>query len=350
MSIIIGYIALIGFVKLIIPNKSFNKKLFVVLAGLLLLLISSLRSVRFTPDTSGYVFRYLTLSFNRLSELWTNVITNTGKDPFFYFFAKIINMITGANYRIWLATIAGLFCFAVLKLIYNYSNEPFISYVALISLGYFYFSLTGLRQTMALSFVILSYKYLRERKLLPFVVLVIIGSLFHSSALIFLIAYPLANKKLGLKKIISVIIAMILANLFSDNIINFLDVILKQERFDNFFSNPDTLNLSGFIIQLIILLFCLYLKNNVLNSDVANLSLYNLLYLGLVFQSFSVVIAEFFRISMYFSVFGIVLIPNTILSIKDSRNRAIVYILVLCALIAYIFWTGSFSDFRFYWE
>lgn len=346
---IIVYIAILGVLRLALPSKSYSKKIFVVTAGFLLFLISALRSINFGPDSFGYAIKYLSLSYESTTVLYENMITNTGKDPTFYFVAKLISL-TGATYQVWFASIAALFCYSVSKLIYKYSSEPYISFVALISLGYFYFSMTGLRQTVALSFIILSYKYLRERKPIQFVLLVLIGSLFHSTAIIFLIAYPVINMKIGWKQTTGISVAFLLAYFFKEEILNLLGLFLKSDRFYYYINHGETLTISGFIIQMFIYLFCLYYKRSVLKSNITNLYLYNLLFMGLVFQAFATVIAEFFRVSMYFSVFGILLIPNIISSIKYKKNRVLIYTFVLIALVAYIFWTGNFNDFKFYWQ
>ncbi|WP_313016295.1 EpsG family protein [Acetoanaerobium noterae] len=347
--VIFGYITLLGFIKLILPTNTKNKRFFVFVASIILFLISALRSITFGTDTIGYVNKYISLSYTSLYELLMNVITRTGKDPFFYLFAKVINL-TGANYQIWLAILAGIFCYSVSKLVSKYSVEPYISFIALISLGYFYFSLTGLRQTMALSMIILSYRYLRERELVPFIMMILIGTLFHTSAIIFLIAYPSANIKVGLKQILGILIALIIAFFFKESIYSVLDLLNMSDRYAYYIEHGTSLTISGFIIQLAIYLFCLLFKKNILSYDQNNMSLYNLLFLGLVFQAFAIVIAEFFRVSMYFSIFGIVLIPQVIATIKDKYIRVIVYISVLISLVAYIFWTGSFNEFIFFWQ
>lgn len=347
--VIFAYITILGLIKVILPSKIKANNFFVFLASIMLFFISGLRSSNFANDTSSYIISYTLLQYKSLSELWMNTIMRTGKDPLFHLFSKIISLM-GANYQIWLAIIAGIFIYSISKLIKKYSNEPYISFIAFISLGYFYFSLTGLRQTMALAMVILSYKYLRERKLLQFILFVLFGSMFHSSAIIFLIAYPFANMKVGRKQIVGIMVSFILAYFFKQQvriIINYFNTI---GQYQNYNTREITLTFSGFIIQLFIYLFCLGFKDDILERDNKNLNLYNLLFLGLVFQSFASVIAEFFRVSMYFSIFGIILIPKALEELKDKYLKTTTYLLVLIALVAYIFISGSFSGFEFYWQ
>jgi hypothetical protein len=347
--VFIGYIIVIGIIKLFMPTSSKYNKSFVTFAGSLLFLICALRHVEFGPDPAGYVRSYLDLSYINLSDLWINFISGAGKDPFFYLFSKIISLF-GASYQVWLAIIAALFIFSVSKLIYKYSNEAYLSFVALLSLGYLYFSLTGLRQTLALAMVLLSYSYLRERKLIPFVALVLLGTLFHASALIFLIAYPFANMKIGWKQVVGISVALVFAYFFSNQVRALVAIIGWTDTIALYATRETGLTISGFIIQLSIYLFCLYYKNGVLKADIKNLSFYNLLFLGLVFQAFTIVIAEAFRISMYFSIFSIVLIPKAIKAEKERRIRMILYVVVYLALLLYFVSSGVFSDFSFFWQ
>ena len=341
------YLLILAFIRLVIPQKW--NSILVIVAGTFLFIISALRSIDFASDTTGYVNKYLSLSYVDFSILLDDLFNGVGKDPFFYLFSKVIS-IAGFSYQVWLAVIASIFCFSISKLIYRYSNEPFISFVALISLGYFYFSLTGLRQTMALGCIILSYKYLKERNIIPFVLLVLLGSLFHSSALIFLISYPVANIKIGWKQLLGIGAAFIVSLFYSNQIREIIRVVGWTDSLVAYADQKTSLSISGFIIQLSIFLFCLKYKKELLKKDKNNQSLYNLLFLGLIFQAFSTVIAEFFRISMYFSIFSIILIPMSIGVIKDKQIMIIVYLSVFVMLVAYIYWTGSFSGYKFYWQ
>lgn len=349
MSIVTGYIVILSFVKIVMINRKNSSKLVVIIAGSLLFLISIFRSIYFASDVVGYVNGYLYLPYRSIGEFWSSFVNYIGKDPFFYLVSKIISII-GVGYRGWLAIIAGLFCFSVSRLILKYSDEVYISFIALISLGYFYFSLTGLRQAIALSMIIFSYKYLRDRKLIPFILLVLFGALFHSTAIIFLIAYPLVYMKVGWKQVLGISAALIIAYFFKGRIFTLLNYSNLGDRYEYYINHGTSLTISGFIIQLSIYLFCIFFKKDILKSDIKNLSLYNLLFLGLVFQAFAVVIAEFFRISMYFSIFGIILISKAMSHIKDKNIRFIIYLSVFTALVSYTFWTGSFTGFTFLWQ
>lgn len=349
MLIFIGCIGIIGLIRVITYLKLKDDKVFVVFSMCFIFAISALRSIYFGPDVLGYVSKYISLSSVNITTLWKEFIDGAGKDPIFYLFSKMISML-GANYQIWLAIISGIFCIACFKLIDRYSNEPYLSIVALFALGYLYFSFTGLRQTIALSIVILSYKYLRERRFLPFAALVLFSSLFHSSAIIFLVAYFIQNIKIGWKQVIGISVAFILANFFNEQIHSFLYSLNITDNYSYYIQYGTTASNLVFFVHLFIYLFCLFYKKEVLKADPKNLSLYNLLFLGLIFQSFSVVIAEAFRISMYFNIFSIILIPKAISKERSSEIKIIIYLIVFVMLITYALWLGSYDGFKFCWQ
>lgn len=56
---------------------------------------------------------------------------------------------------------------------------------------FYAFSMNGMRQSAALGFVLLSYVYVRERRVLPFLACVAAGCLFHQTAVFGLLLWPL---------------------------------------------------------------------------------------------------------------------------------------------------------------
>ncbi len=344
MLIITGYIAILVILRLVTQKK---RNTFILFASIGLFVIAAFRSPYFGPDTLRYVNRFDTLQYINFSVFWNNFINFSGKDPAFYLLAKIISMI-GINAQGWLAILSSAFIFSISKMIKRYSDEPYISFIALISLGYFYFTLTGLRQGLALSIVLLSYDYLKHRKLLPFIITVIIASAFHSSALIFLIAYPIVKLNVGLKYIVGAILAFAISLFWGNAIHNLVGVIGWTENLSAYSGGGYSLSYTGFIIQLVILSFCLIYKKDLTKNNDDNKIIFNLMFIGLIFQAFSSVIAEFFRISIYFSIFSILLIPNAIFAEKDKKLKIILYFAVLAALIGYIFWSSQFTGFKFF--
>lgn len=327
--------------------KGDNKKYFVVSASIILFLYAALRAHNLQIDIPRYVDyyeEYAKLSFDEIMELFDS----EKNDPFYYVFSWLFSRIF-KNVQWWLAFVALAYIFAVGLIIYKESESPVLSFLAFLSLAYFEFSLSGLRQTLALSLTLLSYFGIKNRKWKQFVILVLLASLFHRSALIFLIVYPIANTKVGK---IHWMVALIVGVIFlvgESSVRSFMEQYLVDTQYEEYIERTVGLSMAGFIIQLVIFVFC-YVYYPVVSKkyEHANI-LYNLAFIGLLFQLFSSMIAEVFRISMYFSVFNIILIPMVITAEKDRKIQLVETLGVGLIFIAYMFMTGI-PDYAFFWN
>jgi hypothetical protein len=96
----------------------------------------------------------------------------------------------GASYRQFLVIESVLFYIPIFYVIYKKCQKPVFAIFLFLSLGYCFLFFNVQRQMLALSFLTLAY-YLYDRdkrKAIPFV-LIIVASLFHSLAILFLILF-----------------------------------------------------------------------------------------------------------------------------------------------------------------
>lgn len=327
--------------------KGDNKKYFVVSASIILFLYAALRAHNLQIDIPRYVDyyeEYAKLSFDEIMELFDS----EQKDPFYYVFSWLFSRIF-KNVQWWLAFVALAYIFAVGLIIYKESESPVLSFLAFLSLAYFEFSLSGLRQTLALSLTLLSYFGIKNRKWKQFLILVLLASLFHRSALIFLIVYPIANTKVGKIHWMLALIVGVIFLVGESSVRSFMEKYLVDTQYEGYIERTVGLSMAGFIIQLVIFVFC-YVYYPVVSKkyEHANI-LYNLAFIGLLFQLFSSMIAEVFRISMYFSFFNAILIPMVITAEKDRKIQLMETLGIGLIFIAYMFMTGI-PDYAFFWN
>lgn len=346
MFIIFGYIIAIVILKVILTKNKISENIFLTLAAFLLMIIVSLRNLSFGTDTLVYIEKFRKYNLIEFSQIIDYLNKIDEKDKTFYLLVRILNLFSLEESLI-VVLFSILFLTSVFWMIYKYSNNSLISIILFICLGYLFFSLTGLRQTFALTFIIFSYKYLRERKIYKFIILVLLASLFHSTALVFLIAYPLVYLKLGIKHLVVLILAFLINILFNSQIYSLLKNFIFNEQYEYYLNNEESLNYSGFLIQLSIFLFCLIFKKVILTKSPENITFYNLIFIGLIFQLFATNIAVVFRISLYFSIFSIILFSNVISSFKDVYIRILVNIIVIVILIMYLFISGYYEGYTF---
>lgn len=343
-------ICMFAILFLYVAIKGEKKEKIVAAVGMItLFVIAALRAESVGTDVVRYNATYERFSMYNFSTL-RQVLSHEGtKDPFYYYTGWLFSRMF-KDPQWWLATIALVYSLAVGKLIYKESKQTAISIVMLVSLGFFSFSLTGLRQTLAMSILLLAYPFLQQRRFIPFAILVFIASRYHLSALAFLVVYPIANKKLGIYHVIIATVALVVFYAFKGWLLEFLNNILGGERFESYTTgNASQLTMSGFAIQTVCFGFGLYYYKRMVAEDRNYLVLYNLSFVGWVFQLFSSFIAEFFRISMMFSIFNIVLIANAASMEKDSRSRSILQMVVIIIFSLYMI-RYSGTNYKFFWQ
>ena len=247
--------------------------------------------------------------------------------------------------------IAIFFAISVSCYIYYYSDNITISTIVLFAF-YFSFTITGLRQTVALSFLLFSYRYIDERRIIKFGLMVSLAALFHSTAILFAPAYFIGKLRVGKKQLIFIGVSVLAVILFSNYIRQLISLIAWNEAMRNYASSEISLTWSGFLIHFAITIFCWYFYNrsktqeNANNQSIAEQymkTFINCMVFGLVGYSFSTIVAESFRIGMYYSISEIVIIPAALSHIKLKRNQKVLTCIIMIALLLYCI-TGNRFD------
>ena len=88
------------------------------------------------------------------------------------------------------------------------------------------------RAYLAISFLLLSIKYIIDRNFIKFLIFVLIATLFHTSAIVFLIIYPFTYLKWTYKKFLIFIFMSISVSLFFNQIIElFIQITGRYEGY-----------------------------------------------------------------------------------------------------------------------
>ena len=99
----------------------------------------------------------------------------------------------------------------------------------------------------------------------------------------------------------------------------------------------------------IILLLILIINNQDWNKDTKNLVIFNLFYFGVLLLNFRIVSDWFFRVSIYFTISYIVLLPNSVTLIpkptvrKNEKFKIIGHLIIYVIIVYYSFLLFSYS-------
>lgn len=309
-----------------------GKKYFCICSGMIYFLLAALRSSQVGGDSFNYRYMFEQLAGKDMS----TALMFSEQDPIFYAFLSFVGKFTN-NYTVVFTIVAALFVISIWYYIYKYSDDPVLSVIVLLAFNLYQFSLTGMRQTIAISFIVFAIIAINEGKtILPYIFIIISG-LFHLSALVFLIIPILRRFYFKQKTIQFSIIPLVFCFLFRNNIAQLL-VGLVYERGYGF-----SISQSGYTMMLVI--FVMYIIAVVFVKEYARFDQnYHIQYwiaIGAVFFE-TLVTAQniFFRLAFYFLVVFIILVPNVANRARNAQTRRILTVGLYAVLsIQYLFYT-----------
>lgn len=298
-----------------------NKKIFCTVECILFILLIGLRSIDMgLNDTKVLYIDY----FNKIKDMsfveTLNFIRRIDTEYLFYILTKIFTYFS-TNENLYLFIFAIPYPVLVCRAIYKYSKIPVLSIVMFFSLNYFGNAFYTMRHVIALGFVVLSLDYIIQRKPIKFVITVLVASLFHRTALIFIFAYLISKLKIGKKQIIAIFIALFIAVLFGEQLMSLVFQLISSGHFSLY--NNDKYMVQGtlttFVIYASILLFQYFLrKYDRSNEDIEETRvLTNLLTIGIMISAGTYFFTEALRLCYFYCIFSIISLPNAIANISS---------------------------------
>ncbi|MBK1781745.1 EpsG family protein [Advenella sp. WQ 585] len=231
-------------------KKAFNRNAF-WLPLITLALFAGIRSSRVGTDSGAYVWDFV-------SQLDTSYF-KFNSDGEFGYQLLVYGLLHLTHNYFWLFFISGLIVvYCYLKTLNKYSINYTLSIFLFITLGSYTFFFNGLRQGLAMAIFTLATPYLLEKKLIPYIFICAIASLFHTSALFMLPFYFITNT--NIKLIYKILGSFILSLLSSSLIINYF--ASTNKRYEGYAQVSESagglITLAFFILIAIFLYFIQY--------------------------------------------------------------------------------------------
>lgn len=316
--------------------------------------IIGLRDITVGADTLGYTEDFMRFSHMTFSEIWKFAFAT--KEPLYVIVSWIPSVFT-TDYTAFLLVWA-LFpvcsLYKVFKAELQDSKDFLIGILIFFMLGLFAFYVAGIRQTAALSLLFFAAtKYLKDfmkdiksfikhKEFYYFIFFIGTAYLIHNSSILFLLAIPLFFLKVRWWYLLFVFGLFFIGKYVQVDSIVWLSKLFFEDRFATYGTvYESSQNISAFIMQIILFLICFSVKDRLVKRDTQNNFFFNMLLLGLVFQSLSEMMAEMARVSFYFSMFAMVLVPRAFREYPTSYHKLIYFGFTVVCLYYLFFLTGS---------
>lgn len=257
---------------------------------------------------------------------WMNLglSTHAGNDVLFRFLNIYIS-----NFYVLIALISLFYLVSVTFLINRNlkSTQYLFAFLLLLVNPYlFLVHLSALRQTLALCFFIFAVNFAVKRKLILYIIFVLIAAGLHSSAILLLPLYPLLNeKKIKDKHILGMILLLLvftLTPIFDIFILKLLSYLPYYFRY--YYEQGLQNSLRSTIISSFFMIFIAINFQKLRGREI----IYGKLSLVASFLSIlTFKLALISRVGMYFDIFYIVTIPQLFIRIESKIHRYLLFVI-----------------------
>ena len=250
--------------------------------------------------------------------------------------SKLFSYISENKY-IWLFVTSIPYIAAMRHLIYKYSATIYVAsfcFFMICGMRIYQTNFYLIRHSIAMAILVLAFDSILNKDLKKFLILTLIATMFHSTAAVFFIAYPLARIRPSWKQLIATIAGVYIVVYLSKDVMSAIFLILGD---DNYYSSFQTRN-SGFdsftfpIICCALFLIAFFVfKKNAINTGLEAVTI-NMLCLGAIFMGAATMIGEFYRLSYFFMTVSFVGLGNIFHSIKTKYLRVGLFFCIFVGL------------------
>ena len=319
-----------------ISNYDRNKNLFYVSFPLLILfpsIIEGCRDWNLGSDMLGYgsIFFYNSLHYNNVGTFLSNLDTKEyGYHLLCYFCGKVGTI----NLYMFIAALIKMTMIALTCLHFRKITIPWMVVFGYMLFFYWYgFSL--MRQSLAMSICMYSLVYLYDKKYICFLILILIGYLFHNSS-VFMLFLPFVIFTAKIKhRLLIVTLGVGAIYILASTLFMFIATsgLFGDSKADLYLDSGVTGAKTNIVIMIAFYLVP-YLCKNVdknLKYYVQACSL-----IGLMFLSLSNLFEVAFRVSFYQMITLLILVPSLLKLIKDKSMQLIGITIYVCLFLLHI--------------
>lgn len=329
------------------PDRQ-KKKLIIGIIALGLIAIAFFRSPTIGADTEIYLNALDDYRSLNKSLIWSTNLKWSSDFEFGYIILTKLCAMFNFDNQIFMLSIAVLIYIPICVWLYKYSEDPVLSIFLYFGLGIYEYSLGLFRQMIAMSITIIGFKYIKERKIFRYTIMVLIAVLFHKTAIV---VYPLYFiSKIRPTKSIKMLAGIeIITFILSSNIIGvFIKIFPEYSAY--FGSRYD--GLGGSYLWLILLnaiIILCYIATGDDEDEIIRICFSATLY-AIIIQIIAYSFSLMGRIVPYLTIYIIILIPNVLKkSIFRNKQLACIGIGIIAIILAihnlnesvitpYVFW------------
>lgn len=337
MAIYICYLLLAGIQMPFFHNKRnalggrcFDTKGYLTLCCAELILLAGLRGYTVGADTATYLKAIDHYSTLPKSQLMTAKLVWPFDFEIGYFMLTKLSVLFGLGKTGFLFVIALITYIPVFSAIGKHSSRPYISILCYFAFSMFSYSLGIFRQMIAMSILFVGWRYVTERRLVKYMLLVAVAMLFHTTSVIAVALYFLYGLKWD-RVLLFVPLAEIFLLVLGRPVVMFALRLLP--KYAGYVGGKYDIEGGSYLMLLLlnVILFAAVFFRQKGDAD-QNLTICALI-LAVCLQCVGYSMAIFGRVVPYFSVYLIFAVPNILRGIGKKWSALAVPLVAVCLLL-----------------
>lgn len=302
-------------------NPFFVKKsdIFRVLSFILLVCVIIFRD-SVGADYDSYAQIYLDIVRNNLLD-----IEITWLSPGFRFICVLLGNIAPNNYHIMFGIFGFFSVYYLYKSIYKMSVSPYQSLYLFICFCLYYQFFNQFRQMLAIVITLYALSYLLEGKRILFSVYVLISAMLHSSSAVFFVLLFVGKRYLNYTALFIYVMVAVLGCLYFDSFmlllkdqISYGAIYIGWAKYDTAYNTSVVINT---FVRILILTICMLVYKETVTRVNYTKYLYNAAWICTIIQIFTLQSYLFGRVTTYFFVPYIILLPEVLKTYKNKFGK-----------------------------
>lgn len=325
--------------------KPRRERTYCIISWSIIVLLAALRSAKVGADTAGYMADYYNLASWSFSDITSQYEGYLG----YYYLQKIFSM-AKMPLQVWFGFVESVYAFAMFLLINRYSKDKLFSILVFVCCGLMMFSFAGLKQVLAMSFMMLAYLRLVDKKYLTMIGLVLLSWACHSVGLVFMLAFGmyLIRKK---RYYYLLILGTVGLTYFSGPyLLTEMVDTLGEEHYEMYLVNDNSYSATTLIFYLILLAMSFMGYNNYKRfNKIESRIMYGFCIIACAFQILASISPNMFRLAFLYAPFYMVLMPNSCQYMQKRRANDMSRLMII-SLIFYFLYTNRDNPYVFIWQ
>lgn len=295
-------------------------------------------------DTEAYIKHFQELP-STYSEL-TKVIMQSDDAQGFYFFAGLIKVFISNDYHVWLFILAMINGVCIALTLKKYSSNFAFSALLFILTGYFSWMYNGLKQFFVATIMFSVTSLILNKKIIPYMILVLILILSHKTALIFIPIYFIVTGEAWNKRTLLFIGFVLMAIVFAGKFTNIFNDVVETTSYGKSMevlrNTDDGTNIIRVLVESVptIIAFIYRDKIKKISHPIIDLCI-NMSIMGAGIYVISVILSSgvmIARLSIYFTMYNLILLPWLISNLFDKNAKRLIYYVAIICYFAYFYY------------